>query len=101
LDLNAYTAEKFDSRNEVVNTEYKKAMIGQCKYFTVNKYVVDGECVLPPNDLSFQSIIVLNGDGEISDGDNMYKTLAGDTWFVANKVNVTLRGNVELLVVNV
>ena len=80
---------------------YVQTMIGQCKYFVVNKLVIDGECSLPAIESSFQAFIVLEGKGTISDGVNSYSTRFGDTWFALNKVPVNLEGKMNVLVVNI
>jgi mannose-6-phosphate isomerase len=101
LNLNAYMPKTYDKYDAIIRSEYVRMLIGQCKYFTVNKYFVDGECNLPVSESSFQAFVILKGEGEISDGGNTYKTIAGDTWFAANKVKIKLNGKCSFLTVNI
>jgi len=85
----------------ITRSEYVKMLIGQCKYFTVNKYYIDGECTMPRTQSSFQAYVILEGSVTISDSYKNYTTSAGDTWFCASNEQVTLFGKGSLLVVNI
>ena len=80
---------------------YVKTLIGECKYFTVTQYFVDGECVLPVTDRSFQALVVIEGDGSVSDGVTVRPCGIGDTYFAAAKETVTLTGTMKVLVASV
>ena len=89
-------------QNEVCNFEgYTKQLLGQCKYFAVNKYEIEGELALASNESSFKVIVVIEGSGTISNGEHVFETKFGDTWFSGCQDTVNLRGNMNVLVVNV
>ncbi len=101
LDFKAYTPKTYEKYESIIRSDYVKTLIGQCKYFTVNKYFVDGECAMPSTESSFQVFVVLSGQGTISDGENIYETGFGDTWFCASGVQITLNGKFTVLRVNI
>lgn len=101
LNLKSYEPKSIEQYEGIMHSDYVKKLIGQCKYFVVNKYFIDGECSLPVIELSFQSIVILEGKGKITDGINTYTTKHGDTWFAFNKVPVTIKGKLTALVVNI
>ena len=84
-----------------MRSDFVKTLIGQCKYFTVNKYFIDGECVLPRIESSFQAFVVLDGYGAILDSCNEYEIRKGDTWFAASMEQITICGKCSLLAVNI
>lgn len=101
LNLKAYLPKTYEKYEAIMHSDYVKMLIGQCKYFTVNKYYVEGECMMPLTESSFQVFVVLNGKGTISDGDNVYETNFGDTWFCASGVQITLNGKFSVLAINI
>lgn len=101
LDMNAVTPKTFDRYNAVMGTNFVKSTIGECKYFSVAQYFVDGECDLPQSETSFQAVVVIEGEGSISDEWLTYPCAAGDTFFAAAKERVTLKGKIKVLVVRV
>ena len=101
LDMHAVTPRTFDRYNAVMGTDFVKSVIGECKYFSVTQYFVDGACDLPQSEASFLAIVVIEGEGEISDGRLSYPCTAGDTFFAAAKHRVTLKGKLKALVARV
>lgn len=101
LDLKAFEPKSIEQYEGIMHYDYVKKLIGQCKYFVVNKFFIDGECSLPAIESSFQSIVILEGKGTISDGTNTYSTKFGDTWLAMNKVSVSLKGKLTALLVNI
>ena len=101
LNLKAYSPKSIEQYEGIMHYDYVKKLIGQCKYFVVNKLFIDGECFLPPMESSFQAIVVLEGSGDISDGNSVFKVRAGDTWLAMNKVPVAISGKLTALVVNI
>ncbi len=67
----------------------------------MTRYFVDGECDLPYSEASFYAIVILEGEGTLSDEKNCYPCRAGDTFFAAAKDRVTIKGKAVLLVTNV
>ncbi len=101
LDLKAYAPKKNERFEPIGHAEFEKMLIGQCKYFTVNKYFINGECAMPLSESSFQVFVILTGNGIISDGDNFYETSYGDTWFCASRTRITLNGDFDVLSINI
>lgn len=101
LDLHAVSPKTFDRYDAVMGSDYVKSVIGECKYFSVTQYFVDGECGLPASEASFQAVVIIEGAGTISDERLSYPCSAGDTFFAAAKNRVTLKGKLKALVANV
>lgn len=101
LDLKATVPKAHKYSESLVYSEYVKTVIGECKYFSVTQYYVDGECLLPITDMSFQAVVIIDGSGTISDGNVSKRCRLGNTFFVAAKDCVTLKGKMKALVVNV
>ena len=101
LDMHAVTPKTFDRFDAVMGTDFVRSVIGECKYFSVTQYFVDGECDLPQSEASFQAIVIIEGEGTVSDEQLTYKCLAGDTFFSAAKNRVTLKGKMKVLVASV
>lgn len=85
----------------IINSDFIRRLIGQCKYFNVTNYFIDGECLLPVTESSFKAIVVLSGEAEISDGRKKYTARFGDTWFALSKELITLRGKCSVLLVSI
>ncbi len=101
LNMKAYTPQIYEKYEAIIRSDYVKTLIGQCKYFTVNKFFVDGVCEMPSTESSFQVFVILSGKGTVSDGDNVYETNFGDTWFCASGTQITLNGEFSLLAINI
>ena len=101
LDMKSYSPKSMEQYEGIMHYDYVKTLLGQCKYFVVNKLFIDGECALPAIESSFQALVILEGKGTISDGTNKYNTKFGDTWLALNKVPINLEGKMSALVVNI
>jgi mannose-6-phosphate isomerase class I len=101
LDKSQYSPRSQKTYQTIVRDNYCKTLIGQCQYFTVNKYFINGKCKMPYSESSFQAFVFLSGEGKISDGVNEYPVHMGETWFCANKMRITIDGKCSLLVVNI
>lgn len=100
LDMKAYEPQRNDDYEKFIRSDYVKTLIGQCKYFMVNKYYVDGECYFPAIESSFRCFVALSGNGLISDGVRNHRIASGDTWFAASRTEITVEGKLTMLVVN-
>ncbi len=101
MDMSAYTPKAPDRYESLMYSDYVKTLIGQCKYFTVNQYFVDGECTLPSSESSFQVFVNIYGSGTITDGENVYEIKLGETWFCTSKQTITIKGKLKILVINI
>lgn len=75
----------------------------RCKYFTVERYAVDGELTLLGDDSSFTALVILEGEGTLGcEGQASLAYKAADTFFIpAGKTKMTVAGGGTLLRVNV
>lgn len=80
---------------------YSKQLIGQCKYFSVLKYCINGKLSLPPNESTFQVVIVIGGEGRIGNGRASNKTKLGDTWFFGCRDSIVIDGQCSVLIANI
>ena len=80
---------------------YTKQLLGQCKYFIVYKYVVNGELTLAPTGASFRAVVVLKGKGKIDNGNIAHNTSMGDTWFFGCQEIINVKGEMTLVVANI
>ena len=58
-------------------------VIVKCKYFTVEEIVVNEKTQIEVTDMSFKSIIVADGQGELSLGENVTRFIKGDSIFIS------------------
>lgn len=79
-----------------------KTMLVQCKYFECHKYVVKEELQLPIDETSFQSIVVVDGAGQISDDKQTMEFGRGDSFFIpAFKNIIKITGQCEIIVTHI
>lgn len=77
---------------------YTVQLLSECEYFRVNKVSVSEKCTLEAGSASFNSVLVLDGEGEI-DGVELKK---GDSCFIpAGYGNYTFKGKAELVVTDI
>lgn len=89
-------------QNEIITFEgYTKQLLGQCKYFAVNKYEIDGVLTLPATESSFKVAVIIEGSGSISNEEDTFETKFGDTWFCGSRDVLHISGNLKVLIVNV
>lgn len=80
----------------------KKTMLVQCKYFECNKYNVQKELQIPIDEASFQSIMIMEGAGTISAGEQSMEFKRGDSFFIpAFKNIITITGKCEIIVTHI
>lgn len=78
------------------------ARLGQCKYFTTDRYTVDSEICLDVGGCSFMSLTAVKGSGQIIGPENTVEFAAGDTVFIpADTGAVTVKGKSALVAVSV
>ena len=94
LDVSRFTPSDTSDRQgdaETVSGGTRKPL-ASCKYFTTEKYTVDGSVLLHADEGSFVSLIVTEGSGLVKGAENELAVKAGDSLFVpagAGKVEVT------------
>jgi len=57
-------------------------LLANCEYFTVEKLCVDGNIKLCSDELSFSSLLVIDGEGVIRFGEESYALGKGDSYFI-------------------
>ncbi len=76
----------------------EKTLLRSCEYFNVNKIKVDSEVSLSATEKSFNSILVLDGQGEVGG----IKAQKGDSFFIpAGFENYNVKGNLEIIVTDI
>ena len=82
------------------STNVKNAnSLASCKYFSVDKYSIDGTCEFSTNAESFNSVLCLDGNGQIEYNGNVFSLQKGDSYFIpANLGTYFVSGNVEIIV---
>ena len=84
--------------SEEVRGGYTEQLLSQCEYFRVKKICVEEKCVLEAGSGSFNSILVLDGQGEL-DGVKLKK---GDSCFVPSGYGkYTFVGKAEIIVTDI
>lgn len=77
---------------------YTVQLLSQCEYFRVNKVCTEEKCTLEANEKSFNSILVLDGEGEIGG----VKLKKGESCFIpAGYGKYTFNGKAELVVTDI
>lgn len=106
-DANGNTRElHIDKAVEVSVTkppvEYKtenENLLAKCKYFTVEKAEIDGECEFDVDESSFKSVIVTEGTGVLSMNGVGIDVKKGDSIFVpAQNGKFVIKGNCNVIV---
>ena len=104
LDVIDYKKEKESFRSAMpskVHEGYVEKLIGECKYFSVRRYEVNGTLKLLPSESTFQAIVVIGGKAKIGNGTLTYPTEMGDTWFCGSWDTIELNGKCSVLVANI
>lgn len=74
--------------------------LARCAYFTVDR--VDAPAELDVDEESFTSLLVLEGEGTVQNGDESCPARKGDSLFLpADSGHVTLQGDLQLLVTRI
>ncbi len=77
---------------------YTCAMMATCNYFTTYVYDVKEEAAVDVNEESFASFIIVDGEGEIENGDTKMPITKGDSIFVsANSGKVCVKGKCRFI----
>lgn len=104
LDVIRGHADDEDNANvvEVDDVGNEKRLLVQCKYFECNKYTIEKELLLPMDETSFRSVIIVNGEGTISDDDQMLNFVKGDSFFIPAYKNILkIMGKCEIIVTHI
>lgn len=101
VEVTELTSPKYPTKamGELIQKEgYTTQLLSQCEYFRVNKIDTEDKCTLNASEASFNSILVLDGQGEI-DGVELKK---GDSCFIpAGYGEYTFNGKAELVVTDI
>lgn len=74
-------------------------LLASCDFFKVEKFFVDKTCEFSTNAESFNSILCLDGEGEIIYNDESFSISKGDSYFIpANLGKYSVSGNLEIIV---
>lgn len=82
------------------NGKNNEAELANCEYFNVKKYSLDNKNItLNCDEASFNSILCLDGNGEIVYNDEHYSLSKGDSYFIPAGIgDYTILGKVEVVV---
>lgn len=81
---------------------YKLRELGSCKYFVSNLYDIENEAVIEMDESSFLSVLVIEGQGKITDGKQAIDIKRGDSLFLkAGKYSVSICGNLKAVLTHV
>ena len=101
LDYEKSNEEYRVSNAQIEYEGYIEKLIGECKYFSVKRFDINGTLKLPPGDSTFQVVVIIDGKGNIGNGSYLYSTGIGDTWFCGSKELVEIEGKCSALVVSI
>ena len=74
-------------------------ILAECEYFTVEELVVDDTSQIEVTDNSFVSVIVVDGQGELSNNECVTKFIKGDSIFIPAQNNVfKVQGQCKLII---
>ena len=77
-------------------------LLRSCEYFTVHKLELDGTARLEADSSSFDSLLVLDGEAEISAAGESVKAKKGDSVFVtAGTGKYTVSGKGEIIITDI
>lgn len=78
--------------------DYKKIMLSTCEYFTCEEYNLNGNLSMTADNSSFNSILVLDGNGTLSYGDTSLDLVKGLSVFIpAGMGEYTLNGDMSFI----
>ena len=92
------------SEYEIDKIRYSKkektpTCLASCEFFTVDKYDIDGEKVFSTNVESFNSVLCLDGIGEIIYKNEKFPIVKGDSYFIpANIGDYSVNGKVQIII---
>jgi len=98
LNMNKFVLSGPLSGEAATSQKYTVKPLCKCKYFSVEKYSVNGECSLAVDSSSFAGIVVTEGRGIISVLGKAEEFKMGDSFFIpARPVTVKIKGECEFL----
>lgn len=105
-DLHIEKALAVTKRVPMVRDKSSYPHVADCDYFTVDKFNLDGKVMKRMegvvSDESFASILMLDGEGTISDGQETLKFRKGDSFFLsAGSGGYTVEGSCDALVTTI
>jgi mannose-6-phosphate isomerase len=92
------------SEYEIDKIRYSKGektstCLASCEFFTVDKYDIDGEKVFSTNVESFNSVLCLDGNAEITYKNEKFPLVKGDSYFIpANMGDYSIEGKAQVIV---
>lgn len=102
VNTSSFVSENNKALSEKVYDGYKITELGSCKYFVSNLYDIDSEVNIKVDESSFISILVIDGEGELTDTKQTLKAKKGDSIFLkAGNYNVTIKGGLKCVVTHV
>ena len=73
--------------------------LASCEYFKVDKFNICGACEFSANAESFNSILCLDGNGNIEYNGTVFPIIKGDSYYIpANLGQYTVSGNLEIII---
>ena len=94
--------EVIDRRKCTPRNDRDSSLIAKCKYFTSEKVNCDGMATIPLGEDSFRSLVIVNGEGELTLGNQKMKLVKGDSIFVpAQSGEIEIVGKCEIIVTRV
>ena len=74
-------------------------LLASCEFFNVEKYIIDTPCTFSANAESFNSILCLEGAGEIEYQGECFPVYKGDSYFVPAGIGeYSVSGNLEIII---
>ncbi len=90
------TSDKQGKAVEIIGGTEKR--LASCKYFTTDKYEVETEIKLTSDEKSFVSLMILEGQGNVSGTENQVDFKAGDSIFIpADSGEISVNGKCEFI----
>lgn len=92
------------SEYEIDKIRYSKGektstCLASCEFFTVDKYNINGEEVFFTNVESFNSVLCLDGNAEITYNNEKFPLVKGDSYFIpANMGDYSIEGKAQIIV---
>ena len=82
-------------------SSYVSMMLTNNEYFTCTKYDVNDDITLNATNSSFNSVIIIEGNGKIISDSQQFEIRKGDSFFIpAGYGSYTVSGNVSLILTN-
>lgn len=95
-----HVKKALDVMNYKKASEIKKPegnLLAKCKYFTVYKHDIDGKKSFSATLDSFNSVIVLDGEGIVKEGGKQLEIKKGDSLFVPSGTEYEIEGKCEII----